>query len=75
MKFDYCSSVFIMPPKEEYQQHEYYKKHHEIPGDVYWQGRIVKLGCKKEDVAGAHKAAAAKLPKVSWMGFIFPIFK
>jgi hypothetical protein len=53
-----------MPPRKEYEQNEYFKKHGRIPGDLYWQGKIVKLGLRKEN-AVSDKVAGKNLPQVS----------
>ena len=53
-----------MPPLKEYKQNEYFKQCGKIPGDLYWQGRIVKLGQRKEDV-DSDNVAAVDVPQVS----------
>jgi hypothetical protein len=61
--------VFIQPPWTEYAQTEYYKRHGKIPGDLFWQGRIVKLGQRRKD-----SAAAAALPEVSPKSTFFNLY-
>ena len=57
-------SVFIMPPQKVYKQHPYYKATGKIPGDLYYQGKIVKLGDRMEDVE-SDNAEGADVPQVS----------
>ena len=56
--------MFIMPPQEEYEQNKYFKQCGKISGDLYWQGRIVKLGLRNEDV-DPDNAVAVDVPEVS----------
>jgi len=62
-----------MPPQKEYEEDEFFKKYGRIPGHLYWQGRIVNLGRRKEDVDS--DKAAVDLPEVSptsaFVQFIF----
>ena len=37
-----------MPNESEYRKTEYYKKHKELAGDMYYQGKVVKIGQRKK---------------------------
>jgi hypothetical protein len=39
-----------MPPHQEYEQQKDFKATGKIPGDRYWQAKIIKLGVRMEDV-------------------------
>lgn len=39
-----------MPQESEYKNDKYFKKNKVISGDMYWQGKVIKLGCRKEEV-------------------------
>ncbi|KAF8173125.1 hypothetical protein BJ912DRAFT_932123 [Pholiota molesta] len=43
-------SVFIQPPPGVYNHDAQYKKRRKIPGHLYWQGKIIHLGQRKEEL-------------------------
>ena len=45
----YSSSVLVMPDEAEYKDSEYYKKHKTLSGDMYYQGRVARLGLRKRE--------------------------
>ncbi|KIM34655.1 hypothetical protein M413DRAFT_14961 [Hebeloma cylindrosporum] len=47
-----------MPPRHEYEHDRTFKQTGTIPGDLYWQARVVKLGERKEDVDSDNEEAA-----------------
>ena len=51
----------------EYTQNKHFKKCGKIPGDLYWQGRIAKLGLRKEDADpdNTNMAMPVDIPEVS----------
>ena len=53
-----------MPPRTEYEQNKVYKATGKIPGDLYWQGKIIKLGVRKENVE-SDNSEGAEVPQVS----------
>lgn len=77
---NYGCSVFIQPPREEYANNKYFKRYGKIPGDVYWQGRIAKLGSRKKDADpdNTNTATPVDMPEVSptttFVQFVFYLY-
>jgi hypothetical protein len=53
-----------MPPRQEYEHQKDFKASGKIPGDFYWQGKIIKLGVRMDDVE-SDNAEGADVPQVS----------
>ncbi|PPQ73546.1 hypothetical protein CVT25_011245 [Psilocybe cyanescens] len=50
LKIQVGDSVFVKPPREVYIHTTQYKKKREISGDMYWQGKIIHLGKRKDEL-------------------------
>jgi hypothetical protein len=60
-----------MPPREEYEQNKHFKQCGKIPGDLYWQGRIVKLGLRNKDVDPDTVYVPEVSPTCMFVRFVF----
>ncbi|KAF8899745.1 hypothetical protein CPB84DRAFT_1747695 [Gymnopilus junonius] len=59
-------SIFIMPLEEVYRNLPHFKKYGTIPGDVYWQGKVLKLGERKAEVLNSRKDVPKMVVVIEW---------